>query len=713
MNRRVTARAFVSAAVAFGAVCAGMAALLAARSLGSAYLPLIVALGVLVAVVWLPLALRRPEWAVLVLVVVAFANLGEQFQAQGVTLYLVALAVALASCAWNLALGRLRPAWSPVYLFALVFFAAQLITVFVASDQPAFWEAIIELAKDYAFLAVLAIWMPCSRRNMYLACVVAVCTIGVLAGLTLVQEFVFANSTDFFGLARIASGSERGVAGVRHTGPQFDANFWARSLVLFAPVALSLFGIDRGTLRRWIWLAAALVISGGVVLTGSRGGLLGIGLVWALWFFIAGRQYRRWLLAAPLVIVIVLTLPGVGSRLVTLDSLDAGPGRQIDDPSIEGRATAQAVALEMFRENPVLGVGYGNFMPASDGYIRELGLPQVRLDPHNIYLQVAAQSGIIGLAALFLFYGSAFFAAVRAILRARRLRSGPAWRVNLFAVAAVCALAGWVFTSIFLHAAELRLFYFVIVLAVAADVVGARYAEEGETGDEDPSHAWPEPVVAPEVRSLRLRAGAAGVGVFVLVFSAGMWLFGVNRVWVGEAAGLVKPGPATPQGYEGYTQILAGYPGLLGSFAEVIDQPGFKRDAADQLGLDPELARKVSVTVSSRNNTTVILATAASDSRAEAEEMASAVLATGAEFVNTKLDGVFVVEPVAGDSGVSAGRMIAIDGGAAVAVFLVAAGLAVVVSLLVVLFPGGPPPRAPATRNSRRSPERKPVGSPL
>lgn len=68
-----------------------------------------------------------------------------------------------------------------------------------------------------------------------------------------------------------------------------------------------------------------------------------------------------------------------------------------DDGDItNGRADLYAYAWELFRENPLMGVGWGQyrFQPGSSG-----------LQTHNIYLQILAETGLIG--SFFLFFGFA------------------------------------------------------------------------------------------------------------------------------------------------------------------------------------------------------------------------------------------------------------------------------------------------------------------
>jgi O-antigen ligase len=86
---------------------------------------------------------------------------------------------------------------------------------------------------------------------------------------------------------------------------------------------------------------------------------------------------------------------------------------------IERQAHWQA-ALNMLTDHPWTGVGFSNYQPLYEQY-RLLNWPMPLGHAHNIYLNVAAETGIIGLGLYLLLWISVFVLTFRTIRRAQAL----------------------------------------------------------------------------------------------------------------------------------------------------------------------------------------------------------------------------------------------------------------------------------------------------
>src|SRR3989338_4052447 len=73
------------------------------------------------------------------------------------------------------------------------------------------------------------------------------------------------------------------------------------------------------------------------------------------------------------------------------------------DESFVDRAKFNNVAVEMIKNKPLFGVGLRNFVVTMDDYAEERLLPYLHQPVHNIYLLIAAESGILALIVFVIF----------------------------------------------------------------------------------------------------------------------------------------------------------------------------------------------------------------------------------------------------------------------------------------------------------------------
>jgi len=149
------------------------------------------------------------------------------------------------------------------------------------------------------------------------------------------------------------------------------------------------------------------------------------------------------------------------SNLVTGESGGEGP-----DGAILGRTTSNLAALLVFVDHPIVGVGPNLYAAQySQDYGNELGLRHLGTSrrAHNMYLEWAAELGILGLAA-------GVGALVLTIVQLRALRRYWRWRRPAYsnmAGAYALALVAYMGTAVFLHLSYERYFFTLLALANA------------------------------------------------------------------------------------------------------------------------------------------------------------------------------------------------------------------------------------------------------
>jgi O-antigen ligase len=127
------------------------------------------------------------------------------------------------------------------------------------------------------------------------------------------------------------------------------------------------------TFSRTAWIVMALQVS------------ILFATIWKPWFKAHGRE---------LLIAFILSLPLVGLMIVySLTRLSIG--------SLDSRAALTGIAWTFFTGSPWIGVGAGTFADRVAGtyaFVVDYG---AALDSHGIFQKVAAETGIVGLLALF------------------------------------------------------------------------------------------------------------------------------------------------------------------------------------------------------------------------------------------------------------------------------------------------------------------------
>ncbi len=647
---------------AVGCLVLGVAVLAGTAALG---LPLLAPAAAL-ALLAVPLLLVRPV-AVLVLATVAeFANLSTVAAGNGLpggeTAALVFSALA-ALLAWRR--GQIRPGWSPLVVVVLLYLLAQTVSALAnqtidpsltaAAASETNLTAVLETAKAllWPLVAGMLLLIP-GRVPEAMARAIAL-TLAVLAALTMFQEFALGNGTSLAGLSNVPLVADVGGATARHAGPQGDANFWGRVLVLGLPFALSLAQMARRTGAKLGWLAAAAAICGGIVLTGSRGALLAAFLVGLVWALLAGGRWAKAVLFAPVVGALALFVPGVGSRLATLSLLGTSDSLEVVDPSLEGRLAAQRVALEVLVDHPVLGVGPGNFLAVTQDYLSRLGLDTLPLAPHNQYLEAAAEGGLLGLTAWLLVLGGGILVALRARLLARSGGPAVAREAPLpLSNAVLAALAGWAVASVFLHLATFRTFLFVLALGAALDIRARRRVEELRLQPDLGQSAGGGPLTTSATRTgsgrgRRLRSAAAGLAGLLVLGAAALWNAAgpQERTWSASSSMQLVSVDEGQSDSPAYDLDTLSRTGLVRTLAGIVASPRFADEGLARVAAYPIDVEGVTVEVTGSVQSALVVATATGPNPEVARFVAEETRAAASGFLND-ISPLYGVRNVAG-----------------------------------------------------------------
>lgn len=164
------------------------------------------------------------------------------------------------------------------------------------------------------------------------------------------------------------------------------ANHFGAFIAHYGALLLGLALIDKHRIRRWIYLAALLICIYPLFYTYSRGAYAGA--VAAI--LVIGLVHKRVILVGVVVVVIAwkAILPPTVVERISMTRDESGN----IEASAAHRLALWAHAEDLFKENPIFGIGFNSF-----GLTVERG---ELTDTHNFYVKTAAEQGLIGLTIL-------------------------------------------------------------------------------------------------------------------------------------------------------------------------------------------------------------------------------------------------------------------------------------------------------------------------
>jgi len=365
--------------------------------------------------------------------------------------------------------GLLLPAFM-VLAYGLVGFTSLL----YAPDQDAVIYSLSNYVKDalITLVVVALLKKPQQFRNVIYTLLV----IGVFIGSISVHQYLTKNFRSEYGGFAVAEYMNivEHTNDYRLSGPVGDPNFFAQVMVVLALLGMERLVHDQSRLVKILAGLCAAASALTVIFTFSRGATVALVLSLIVFFWI----YRL----KPVQIIVVLLFgilllffapPTYFERVLTIRDLLPSSNGQINvrsDRAIQGRASENLTAWVMLTRHPVLGVGLNNFQSLYQEYTKSLGLaPSANnRSPHNLYLEVAAETGFVGLTVFLLMIYYAFRSILYAIRRFRELGLDD---YSHMATGFAIAFIGYMFAAVFVHAAYPRYFYLLLGIAYALPVI--------------------------------------------------------------------------------------------------------------------------------------------------------------------------------------------------------------------------------------------------
>ena len=327
----------------------------------------------------------------------------------------------------------------------IVFFAVSLLSAFLSSAPSALVTGLDELREVFLFAAPLVTWATFRdagwRRRGREAFAVGI-FFAILVG---IYQTAFGTPAE-------------GETMVRATGPLGHYMTFTGVLLVAVPLLLSFRGGWQALAARFVAVLAVAMIA----LNLTRSAWIGVAVALAAYGATALVGGRRPVAAETagspggsqrevvgIVLAAVIALIVVGLLLVSLVDSDAIYERaastiSLDDPSNRDRMAMAVTGLRMIDAYPWLGIGPGRMERVYPAWRVDWGVNEENPHLHNNLLQIAAERGLLGLAA-WLWMMAAFVMVAWKVLRVQ----GSAGPGGPEARAALAALAGFLAMGMF------------------------------------------------------------------------------------------------------------------------------------------------------------------------------------------------------------------------------------------------------------------------
>jgi len=195
----------------------------------------------------------------------------------------------------------------------------------------------------------------------------------------------------------------------RFQGALGQPNGYALTMTPRIPIALALMNIEKGFWKKIFLFVMVAFISYGIILSGSRGGLLSVCLALILFLMFQKNKIVWFALVSLIFIIGYLVMPeDIKLRVGLTDT----PANSDLGNSTDRRLTYQIYGMDLFQQHPILGVGLDGFAEAyaKSEYRFLIHTRNLRV-AHNTYLEIATGTGVAGLIPFFGILASALYIA--------------------------------------------------------------------------------------------------------------------------------------------------------------------------------------------------------------------------------------------------------------------------------------------------------------
>ncbi|WNF30864.1 O-antigen ligase family protein [Streptomyces sp. C11-1] len=337
----------------------------------------------------------------------------------------IASGIAVLVCVGRLLYLRQRPLGAAAALvlgLPAVGFAVATVT---AADPAAALPGLVRYLQVFVLVPV-AVFLLLKDAHGFRIVAGSLVVLAVVQGVTGVHQYVTGTGasymgeeiravgtfgpSDIMGMATVVAYGLLAAAACALRTPG-SAPAWLRPCA--AVVAVALIVPLTLSFSRGVWIATAVAVLAALALTGRRQALTSLAVLGAAGVVLVGGF-------------------GIGSEMIAERAASVTQVTRAPDRSVSDRYAMWSAAGSMWREQPATGVGLKGFADHRDAHA-SIGLSsgsdtagagqefrrQALLSPHNMYLLILSEQGLIGLTAVLGSWAAILVGAVRRLAQAR------------------------------------------------------------------------------------------------------------------------------------------------------------------------------------------------------------------------------------------------------------------------------------------------------
>lgn len=326
-------------------------------------------------------------------------------------------------------------------------------------------------------------------------------------------------------LLSIPFGSMRQARLSLSAGNYYDPNTYAMCLIVVIPFFWAIAANTRSMAAKiFCWLSIA-----GILFTfaraGSRGAMLGFGIMILLLFIISGLKTKLLIVTATIggIVVAAAVMPEyIRTRYLTFFEVDKKVAQEIETParpdsttldlehlrsdtaSAEERERLLLASIAITFQHPIFGVGPGNFPTAVFEQNNAAGIHTQWLVTHNSYTEISSETGLPGLILLLALLISGFKCLISVMKRARETGDKPDPEAYTLAKNLLLSLTALSVGVFFLAVGYECMIYLWAAMAVSLKrTFDAQPSVLEEAEAEQPQRAEQKPALAPAYAKVR------------------------------------------------------------------------------------------------------------------------------------------------------------------------------------------------------------------